>query len=123
MGFIFNIPIANIDDTDPQKALRQMWKYIKTLEEQLEYKLVNLDSTNIKEISTDETTITSGGNRVLSGEFINLTSGKYSFKTGSSSNEFIFELTNGNGEKVFYMSDGNLIISRYANINIDGGTW
>lgn len=123
MGFIFNIPIANIDESNPQKALRQMWKYMKTLEEQLEYKLVNLDSTNVKEISTDETTITSNGNQVLSGDLINLSNGKYNFKAGASGNEFLFELTNGNGEKVFYMLDGNLVISRYANINIDGGTW
>ena len=123
MGFIFNIPISNIDETNPQKALHQMWKYIKTLEEQLEYKLVNLDSTNIKEISTDETTITSNGGSVLKGDLINLSNGKYCFKAGASGKDFLFELANGNGEKVFYMQNGNLVISRYADINIDGGTW
>lgn len=123
MGFIFNIPIANIDESNPQKALRQMWKYIKTLEEQLEYKLVNLDSSNVKEISTDETTITSGGSLLLSGEFINLSNGKYSFKAGGSGNDFLFELTNGNGDKVFFISNGNLVISRFTDLNIDGGTW
>ncbi len=126
MGYIFNIPIAGVDTANPQLALKQMWKYIKTLENQLEWKLTNLDSTNVKEISTDDTKITSKEGSSFSGDSVYIKKGSYSFYAGvdGTTGTFKFEITDSAGHKAIYFnSSGSLVISRYADVNIDAGAW
>ena len=126
MGLIFNIPQKQLDTSNTEQALRQLWKYIAGLQEQLEYTLMNLDSNNIIEISTDKTKIkNSVGETVLNGEMINLKSGKNSFIAGydSAARKFQFELTDKEGNKVLYLSNGELVISRHVEITVDGGAW
>lgn len=129
MGLIFNIPQKSIDFTNPIQAVKQIWKYISSLQEQLEQTLTSLDSDNITEISTDKTKITnSTGSTAITGEMISYTSGRYSFVAGNVTDSFgvktfKFEVTDGSGNKVLYLSGGNLVISRHADITIDGGVW
>lgn len=126
MGLVFNIPQKVDAAGDPRKAVQQLWKYVTAMQEQLEYTLLNLDSSNVKEISTTETKITSGtGSDVLNGDMISLKSGKYQFLAGldKSTNSFLFELTDGSGNKVLYFSNGILTISRRVDMTIDGGVW
>ena len=58
---IFYKQLDKIDPADPAKAILAMERQIRYIQDQLEYTLVNLDSSNITEIDTDITDITSPG--------------------------------------------------------------
>lgn len=113
---------------NPQVALKQMENHIRYIQEQLEYTLSNLDSTNITEIETDKTNITSSdGTLNLSSDALALsgTNGE-SFKAGnnSTSKKFTFELKGKNGTQFIYLNDnGNLIITKNTTLSVDCGEW
>lgn len=103
-----------------------MADHIKYIQEQLEYTLFNLDSRNIREIDTDDTTITDSTGNTTIGSTINLV-GKNgeSFKVGkNTSGRFEFSIEGANGTQTMYLDDtGNLVITKSANLTIDGGEW
>lgn len=123
---IFTQQLQKIDPTNPQEAIKKMANYIQYMREQLEYTLMNLDSRNVTEIDTDKTVITDSTGGTSIGSYISLT-GKNgeSFKVGRNSNGgFDFVLNGkGNTQTIYLDSDGNLIITKSANVTIDGGTW
>ena len=123
---IFTQQLQKIDPTNPQEAIKKMANYIQYMREQLEYTLMNLDSRNVTEIDTDKTVITDSTGGTSIGSYISLT-GKNgeSFKVGRNSNgSFDFVLNAKGGTQTIYLdSDGNLIITKSANVTIDGGTW
>lgn len=124
---IFNQQLKKIDYAKPQEALKAMAQHIKYIQEQLEYTLMNLDSSNVTEIETDKTTITSGSGGVnFTGSSITL-KGKNGevFEAGlSDSGIYQFKLNGKNGQQIFYLtSAGELVITQNATISIDGGEW
>ena len=125
---VFTKSLEKIDASNTQKALLQMSNHIRYIQEQLEFTLMNLDSTNIREITTGETDITdSSGSTVLSGDQISL-EGKNgeTFKAGvdKSTGNFGFEIKGKNGIQYIYInSNGDLVITRNATLIIDCGTW
>ena len=124
---IFNQQLRKVDYDRPQEALKAMAQHIKYIQEQLEYTLMNLGSSNGTEIETDKTTITSGSGGVsFTGTSISL-KGKNGevFEAGlNSSGIYQFRLSGRNGQQIFYLtSAGELVITENATISIDGGEW
>lgn len=123
---IFEKSLPRIDESNPQDALKKFTNHIKYIQEQLEYTLCNLDSRNITEIDTDKTTISDSTGSTSIGSYINLTGQNgESFKVGkNTSGRFEFTVNGANGKQTMYLdSSGNLIITRHANLTIDGGEW
>lgn len=124
----FTKSLEKINPKDTEKSLLQMSNHIRYLQEQLEYTLANLDSSNIREIKTDETDITgSTGSTILSSDEISL-EGKNgeTFKAGidKATNRFGFEVRGKNGIQYIYInSNGDLVITRNTTLTIDCGTW
>ena len=124
---IFNKQLRRTDFTDPQEALKEMANHIRYIQEQLEYTLMNLDSSNITEINTDDTTISSGsGGGALTGNSITL-NGKNGevFEAGVNNvGNFSFRVIGKAGEQFIYLSpEGKLYITKNTDIVIDGGEW
>lgn len=125
---VFTNQLRTIDYTNPQEALKVMANHIRYIQEQLEYTLMNLDSTNITELNTDETNISSStGGVSVTGNSITLKgSNGEVFEAGipSGASAFRFTLKGANGDQVMYLtSSGQLIITNHATIHIDGGEW
>ena len=123
---IFTQSLQKIDTSNPQDALKKMANHIKYIQEQLEYTLLNLDSQNINEIDINKTTITDSSGSTSIGSFIYITgSNGESFTVGKNpQGKFEFNVKGKNGTQTMYLdSSGNLIITKHANLTIDGGVW
>lgn len=122
---IFTNQLKKIDPSRPDEALQAMANHIKYIQEQLEYTLMNLDSSNITEINTDETYISSSSGSSFSGNSITLAGGNgETFEAGVVNNVFRFTLKGKDGAQIMYLtSDGQLVITNNATISIDGGEW
>lgn len=124
---IFYKQLDKIDPSDPTKALLSMERQIRYIQDQLEYTLTNLDSSNITEIDTDITDITSPGDTdsIIGLLYLTGKNGEV-FKVGfdPTVHGFVFALSGKNGKQYMYMpANGNLIISKNTSITIDGGEW
>lgn len=113
---------------DSRLALKQMANHIRYIQEQLEYTLTNLDSSNITEIETDKTNITSSdGQMALSSDLISLggLSGE-TFKAGTdkTTKNFTFQVSGKNGLQYIYLNaNGDLVITKNVTLSIDCGEW
>ena len=118
---IFSQQMTKIDPTNPILALKAMERHIRYLQDQLEFTLTNLDSSNITEIETDKTEIrNSSGTVNISSDKISL-SGKNgeTFNAGydAKQNRFIFEIKGKGGTQCIYLSsDGELIITKNSSL-------
>lgn len=123
---IFEKSLQKIDETNPADAIKKMANHIKYIQEQLEYTLFNLDSRNINEIDLDATTITDSTGSTSISSFIYITGPNgESFTVGKNpSGKFEFAVKGKNGTQTLYLdSSGDLIITKHANLTIDGGEW
>lgn len=124
---VFTNQLRTIDYANPQEALKVMANHIRYIQEQLEYTLMNLDSSNVTELNTDETTISSStGGVSFTGNSITLKgSNGEIFEAGipEGQSAFRFTVKGAGGEQVMYLSGGQLIITNHATIHIDGGEW
>ena len=122
---IFTQSLQKIDTSNPQEALKKMANHIRYIQEQLEYTLFNLDSRNINEIELDKTTITDSTGSTNIGTFIYITgSNGESFTVGKNpQGQFEFAVKGKNGTTMYLDSSGDLIITKQANLTIDGGDW
>lgn len=123
---IFGSVMQKLNYKDLQKCVATMDNHIRSIQEQLEYTLYNLDSSNIVELDTSVTGIQSGDGGVsISGERL-LLAGKNGecVRIGTEGAAFRFEVAGKGGQNVLYLdSDGQLVITRQAKINIDCGRW
>lgn len=123
---IFTQSLQKIDYNNPQEAVKKMANHIKYLQEQLEYTLYNLDSKNINEIDTDQTTITDSTGSVNISSFFYL-KGEHgeSVTIGKNpSGKFEFTVKGKDGKQTLYLnSSGELIITEHTNLTINGGEW
>lgn len=123
---IFTQSLQKIDYSNPTDALKKMANHIKYLQEQLEYTLYNLDSHNINEIDTEQTTITdSTGSVNISSFFYLKGENGESVTIGKNPNgKFEFTVKGKDGKQTLYLnSSGELIITEHTNLTIDGGEW
>lgn len=125
---IFVQQLGKIDANDPISAVKVMERHLRYIQEQLEYTLLNLDSSNITEIDTGSTSIGSSSGTVnISSDKISLT-GKNGevFNAGlnASDNSFVFEVKGKNGVQCLYLSaSGEIVITKNVSMSIDSGTW
>ena len=123
---IFNTQLGRLNGERPQEAIKAMANHIRYIQEQLEYTLTNLDSSNVTEIEADKTTITTGTGSVFTGDSISL-KGKNGeeFRAGTGDNGlFQFRLNGKSGEQIMYLtSEGELVMTNKASVTVDGGTW
>ena len=123
---IFTQSLQRIDEINPQEAIKKMANHIKYLQEQLEYTLLNLDSRNIVEIDTNQTTITDTTGTTNIGSYIHL-AGKNGegFTVGmNEKGRFEFSIEGKGGVQTLYLdSSGNLVLTQSANLTINGGEW
>ena len=123
---IFQQQLQRIDPSKPQDAIKKMYQHIKYMQEQMEYTLMNLDSRNIIEIDTGKTTIKDPSGTTNISSFISLTGQNgESLQAGKDANgKFQFSVRGKGGNQVMYLnSSGELIITEYTNLTIDGGEW
>ena len=124
---VFTNQLRTIDYTRPEEALKAMANHIRYIQEQLEYTLMNLDSSNVTELNTDETNISSStGGVSFTGNSITLKgSNGEVFEAGipDGASSFRFTVKGTGGEQVMYLTGGQLIITNHATIHIDGGEW
>lgn len=125
---VFQQTMRRTDNVEVAEALRIFDRHIRWLQEQLEWQLLNLDSSNINEIDTSQTTISSGdGGVAIDGDELILSGNRGErFRVGQdkAAGRFRFEVTDRSGQVVMYLSsDGELTITRRANVAIDCGTW
>lgn len=123
---IFTQSLQRIDTSNPQDAIKKMESHIRYIQEQLEYTLLNLDSRNITEIDTNKTVISDSTGSTSIGSFIYLTGANgESFTVGKNpAGKFEFAVNGKDGKQTMYLdNEGNLIITRHANLTLDGGEW
>jgi len=124
---IFTQNLRRLNYANVPEAIKAMANHIQYIQEQLEWTLMNLDSSNISEIDTTQTTIgssTTGSS--ITGD--NLTfKGKNGeiFTAGiSETGSFVFTVKGKGGAQMMYLTEeGELVISANAALNIDGGEW
>lgn len=66
---IFTNQLGRLDGLSDKDAVKAIANHLRTMQEELEWRLTNLDSSNINEIEMESTTITAGGkdiNNILS---------------------------------------------------------
>lgn len=131
---IFTRQLRKMDTSTPEQAVREMANHIRYIQEQLEWTLSNLDSSNINEINMSQTNVTSSGAANIGGDGISI-KGKNGeiFEVGiGDSGTFVFTLKGKDGKQMAYVdNEGKLIVTRNAYITIDdntdftidGGTW
>ena len=125
---IFDKQMRRTDFSNTQESLKEMANHIRYIQEQLEYTLMNLDSRNIAEIDTDDTSITSSsGGSSFTGHHISI-NGKNgeSFEVGVNAyGNFTFKVTGKDNTQNMYLdsSTGELVITKNSAVTIDGGTW
>lgn len=123
---IFNTQLGRLNTQNTQEALKSMANHIRYIQEQLEYTLMNLDSSNVTEIEADKTTITTSTGSVFTGDSIAL-KGKSGeeFRAGTADDgSFRFQLNGKDGSQIIYLtSGGELVITKRATIIVDGGSW
>ena len=123
---IFTQSLRKVDIANPTEAIREMANHIRYIQEQLEYTLMNLDSSNITEIETDKTTISSSsGGMNLTGNSVTFNGGNGEvFEAGVVNGAFRFTVKGKGGEQIMYLtSDGQLVVTNHATIHVDGGEW
>lgn len=125
---IFAQELGKIDAADPITAVKVMERHIRYIQEQLEYTLMNLDSSNITEIDTNSTEISSSSGTVnISSDKIALSGKKgEAFNVGydSSQKRFVFEVKGSGGSQCIYLSaSGEMVITKKTTLSIDSGTW
>lgn len=123
---IFTQSLRKVDAANPAEAIKEMANHIRYIQEQLEYTLMNLDSSNVTEIDTDQTSIgssTSGSSITGNSITLNGNSGEI-FEAGVVNNAFRFTVKGKDGSQIMYLtSDGKLVITNHATIHVDGGEW
>lgn len=123
---IFSKSLQRIDSESPKDAIKAISEHIRYMQEQLEFTLLSLDSSNIAEIDTDKTVISDSSGSTSIGSYIHLV-GKNgeSFSAGKNSKgAFEFSVKGKGGAQAIYLdSDGKLIITNNTSLTVDGGEW
>ena len=65
---VFTSQLRNIDYNNPSQAIATMANHIRQLQEELEYLLMNLDSSNINELNLGQTNVVSAKGKTITGD-------------------------------------------------------
>lgn len=121
---IFGSAMKKLDYGNVPRSLQVMESHIRSLQEQLEYTLYNLDSTNVTSIDTSVTDIASGGISI-SGASISLAgSGGEMVLMGNQGDTFRLVLAGRGGIPALYLdSMGKIVVGEQAEMYLDCGVW
>lgn len=121
---IFSGVMRRLDTNDTRRSLRIMEDHIRSMQEQLEYTLYNLDSTNVTSIDPGVTSI-GGDGMSISGESIALYgSGGERIVMGRQGSAFRMEMAGKGGRSAVYLDgSGRVCVGPEAAVYIDCGTW
>lgn len=124
---VFTKQLGNINYGNQQEALAAMANHIRYLQEQLEWQLSNLDSSNINEIDTSQTNISSStGGTSIGGDSLTI-KGKNGelFEVGIGSNGVLMFTLNGkdSAQMLYLDNEGKLVLTENTTVTIDGGDW
>ena len=121
---IFSGVMRRLDTNDTRRSLRIMEDHIRSMQEQLEYTLYNLDSTNVTSIDPGVTSI-GGDGMSISGESLALYgSGGERIVMGRQGSAFRMELAGKGGRSAVYLDGGGRVcVGPEAAVYIDCGTW
>jgi len=123
---IFSNVLRKLDHKNVEQSLRMMENHIRSLQEQLEYTLYNLDSTNIQSLDTALTDIISSqGGINISGDSLILYGGAgEKVVMGAQGGEFQLQLAGKGGQAAIYLDDGGeIVVGSRARIYLDCGSW
>ena len=125
---VFTNQLRTIDYARPEEALKVMANHIRYIQEQLEFTLTNLDSSNVTELDTSATNIgSSTGGVSFTGNGFKLSGPNgETFEAGIPEGQSVFRFSlkgNGGNQVMYLTSGGELIITNHATIHIDGGEW
>lgn len=65
---VFTSQLRNIDYSNPAQAISVLANHIRKLQDELEYLLMNLDSSNINELNLGQTTVVSAQGKTITGD-------------------------------------------------------
>lgn len=123
---IFGSVMRRLDVSDVAGSLRVMENHIRSLQEQLEYTLYNLDSTNVTALDTTVTDIVSpDGGIHISGDGLALY-GRQGEKIlmGGRDGVFQLQMAGRDGQPAIYLdSSGTIVVGSHARVQLDCGTW
>lgn len=123
---IFSGALRKLDAKNVEKSLMIMENHIRSMQEQLEYTLYNLDSTNITSLDTGMTDITSGdGGISITGDCISLTGAAGErVLMGNQGDKFVLSIAGKGGQPAIYLnSRGAIAVGQQAEVSIDCGRW
>ncbi len=123
---IFATELKPLDFNNPTQAVRVMANHIRYMQEQLEYTLMNLDSSNVIGLDLNTTQVTTGGGETWTGDSIRMVGnhGEVFWAGKDENGRFRFQLTDRDGLQLFYMTaDGQLIFTGRPTQSIDCGEW
>lgn len=112
-------------DKDPAEAINTMANHIRYIQEQLEWQLSNLDSSNISELNFTQSGSTESGTTIRANGFLIKGKNDEVFEVGiDDDGRFQFTLKGKDGTQMLYLnSAGEFIITNNTNLTVDGGTW
>ncbi|MEA4920810.1 MAG: hypothetical protein VB078_07810 [Clostridiaceae bacterium] len=123
---IFGSAMKKLDYENVSRSLQVMESHIRSLQEQLEYTLYNLDSANVTSIDTCVTDITSNNGGIsISGGSISLV-GSLGEKVimGNQGDIFRLVLAGKGGIPALYLdSSGRIVVGEQSEIYLDCGVW
>ena len=61
---IFSSQLGKVESQTPEQGIKTLANHLRKLQEELEYRLMNLDSSNINEIDADNTSVLLGGENI-----------------------------------------------------------
>lgn len=123
---IFGSVMKKLDYENVPRSLQVMESHIRSLQEQLEYTLYNLDSANVTSLDTSVTDITSdNGGISISGDSISLVgTGGEKVIMGKQGDSFRLELAGKGGAPALYLdSRGKIVVGEQAEVYLDCGVW
>lgn len=123
---IFGRSMKKLDHNDVRRSLAVMEDHIRSMQEQLEYTLYNLDSTNVQSLDTALTDIiSSSGGISISGESISLLgSGDEKVEMGQKGGRFGLAIAGKGGHNAIWLDSlGRVTIGTAAEIHMDCGRW
>lgn len=123
---IFSGELRRLDHKNVEQSLRAMENHIRSLQEQLEYTLYNLDSTNIQSLDTALTDIISSqGGINISGDSLMLCgSDGEKIVMGAQGGGFQLQLAGRGGQPAIYLDgSGDIVVGSAAKVYLDCGCW
>lgn len=122
---IFTKQLRMNNAASPEEAINEIANHLRYVQEQLEWQLSNLDSSNISELNYTQSGTDDSGTTVRANGFLIKGKKGEMFEVGiGDDGKFRFTLNGKNGTQMLYLNpDGDFYLTKNTNVTIDGGEW